>query len=92
MVKRRERPIPGKRKTAVRQALRRVPWSRWQGDGCKLLVDRIRRNLTAPATRKKSDRALLATIHEGKPNMPRGKGLLSDRDIQNVLAYIRTPH
>jgi len=42
---------------------------------------------------KKSDRALLATIHEGKPNMPSWKGLLSERDIRNVLAYIRTlPH
>lgn len=63
-----------------------------KGDGYKLLGPDPA-NLTAPATRKKSDRALLATIHEGKPNMPSWKGLLSDRDIQNVLAYIRTlPH
>jgi len=63
-----------------------------KGDGYKLLgADPA--NLTAPATRKKSDSALLTTIHEGKPNMPSWKGLLSDRDIQNVLAYIRTlPH
>lgn len=63
-----------------------------KGDGYKLLGPDPA-NLTAPATRKKSDSALLATIHEGKPNMPSWKGLLSDRDIQNVLAYIRTlPH
>ncbi len=63
-----------------------------KGDGYKLLGPDPA-NLTAPATRKKSDRALLATIHEGKPNMPSWKGLLSDRDIQHVLAYIRTlPH
>ncbi|MCW5786702.1 MAG: c-type cytochrome [Nitrospira sp.] len=63
-----------------------------KGDGYKLLgADPA--NLTAPATRKKSDSALLTTIHEGKPNMPSWKGLLSDRDIQSVLAYIRTlPH
>ena len=63
-----------------------------KGDGYKLLGPDPA-NLTAPATRKKSDRALLATIHEGKPNMPSWKGLLSERDIRNVLAYIRTlPH
>lgn len=63
-----------------------------KGDGYKLLgADPA--NLTAPETKKKSDSALLATIHEGKPNMPSWKGRLSDRDIQNVLAYIRTlPH
>lgn len=66
--------------------------SEGKGDGYKLLGPDPA-NLTAPATRKKSDSALLATIHEGKPNMPSWKGLLSDRDIQNVLAYIRTlPH
>lgn len=60
-----------------------------KGDGYKLLGPDPA-NLTTPATRKKSDRALLTTIHEGKPNMPSWKGLLSDRDIKNVLAYIRT--
>ena len=66
--------------------------SEGKGDGYKLLGPDPA-NLTAPATRKKSDSALLGTIHEGKPNMPSWKGLLSNRDIQNVLAYIRTlPH
>ena len=60
-----------------------------KGDGYKLLGPDPA-NLTAPATRKKPDSALLATIHEGKPNMPSWKGLLSERDIRNVLAYIRT--
>ncbi len=60
-----------------------------KGDGYKLLGPDPA-NLTAPATRKQSDSALLATIHEGKPNMPSWKGLLSERDIQNVLAYIRS--
>lgn len=63
-----------------------------KGDGYKLLGPDPA-NLTAPASKKKSDSALLATIHEGKPNMPSWKGILSDRDMQNVLAYIRTlPH
>lgn len=63
-----------------------------KGDGYKLLgADPA--NLTGPATRQQSDRALLTTIHEGKPNMPSWKGILSDRDIDSVLAYIRTlPH
>ena len=63
-----------------------------KGDGYKLLGPDPA-NLMAPATRKKSDGALLATIHEGKPNMPSWKGILSDRDIKSVLAYIRSlPH
>ncbi|HQV12931.1 MAG TPA: c-type cytochrome [Nitrospira sp.] len=63
-----------------------------KGDGYKLLGPDPA-NLTAPATRKQSDRALLATIHEGKPNMPSWKGLLSERDIKSVLAYVRSlPH
>ena len=63
-----------------------------KGDGYKLLGPDPA-NLTAPATQNKSDSTLLATIHEGKPNMPSWKGLLSERDIRNVLAYIRTlPH
>ncbi len=63
-----------------------------KGDGYKLLGPDPA-NLTAPATRKKPDSALLTTIHEGKPNMPSWKGILSDHDIQSVLAYIRTlPH
>ena len=63
-----------------------------KGDGYKLLGSDPA-NLTAPATKKKSDSALLATIHEGKPNMPSWKGLLSERDITSVLAYIRSlPH
>jgi len=63
-----------------------------KGDGYKLLGPDPA-NLTAPATRKQSDRALLTTIHEGKPNMPSWKGILSERDIKSVLAYIRSlPH
>lgn len=63
-----------------------------KGDGYKLLGPDPA-NLTAPASRKKSDHALLETIHEGKPNMPSWKGLLSNADIQNVLSYIRSlPH
>ncbi|MCE7963796.1 MAG: hypothetical protein DYH04_00195 [Nitrospira sp. NTP2] len=60
-----------------------------QGDGYKLLgADPA--NLTAPSTTKKPDSALLATIHEGKPNMPSWKGILSEQDIHNVLAYVRS--
>ena len=47
-------------------------------------------NLTRPATKTKSDAALLHTIHEGKPNMPSWKTRLSEEDSRAVLAYIRT--
>lgn len=47
-------------------------------------------NLTRPSTTKKSDLALLQTIHDGKPNMPSWKLRLSEEDSRAVLAYIRT--
>jgi mono/diheme cytochrome c family protein len=60
-----------------------------EGDGYKLLgADPA--NLTSPSIRKKSDAALLNTIHEGKPNMPSWKLRLSEQDSRAVLAYIRT--
>ncbi|MBH0178408.1 MAG: cytochrome c [Nitrospira sp.] len=59
------------------------------GGGYKLLgADPA--NLTSPSMKKKSDAALLKTIHEGKPNMPSWKVRLSEQDGRAVLAYIRT--
>jgi mono/diheme cytochrome c family protein len=60
-----------------------------KGDGYKLLGPDPA-NVTAPSTKKKSDTALLKTIHEGKPNMPSWKVRLSEQDSRDVLAYIRT--
>ena len=59
------------------------------GDGY-LLLGPEPANLTRPATKTKSDAALLQTIHEGKPNMPSWKTRLSEEDSRAVLAYIRT--
>lgn len=59
------------------------------GDGYKLLGSDPA-NLTSPSIKKKSDAALLTTIHEGKPNMPSWKVRLSEQDSRAVLAYIRT--
>ncbi len=60
-----------------------------KGDGYQLLgADPA--NLTAPATKKKSDAVLLTTIHEGKSTMPSWKVRLSEQDSRDVLAYIRT--
>lgn len=62
---------------------------RGKGDGYPLLgTDPA--NLTAPATKKKSDAALLNTIHEGKSSMPSWSIRLSEQDSRDVLAYIRT--
>jgi mono/diheme cytochrome c family protein len=47
-------------------------------------------NLTSPSIKKKSDSALLKTIHEGKSTMPPWKVRLSEQDSRAVLAYIRT--
>jgi mono/diheme cytochrome c family protein len=60
-----------------------------KGDGYVLLGPDPA-NLTRLATKKKSDAALLHTIHEGKPNMPSWKARLSEEESRAVLAYIRT--
>ena len=60
-----------------------------KGDGY-LLLGPAPANLTRPATKTKSDAALLQTIHEGKPNMPSWKVRLSENESRAVLAYIRT--
>jgi mono/diheme cytochrome c family protein len=59
-----------------------------KGDGYFLLGPEPA-NLTRPATKTKSDAALLQTIHEGKPNMPSWKVRLSENESRAVLAYIR---
>ena len=59
-----------------------------KGDGYQLLGPEPA-NLTRPATKSKSDAALLNTIHEGKPNMPSWKLRLSEEDSRAVLGYIR---
>jgi mono/diheme cytochrome c family protein len=62
---------------------------RGKGDGYALLgADPA--NLTSPTTKKKSDAALLNTIHEGKSSMPSWNVRLSEQDSRDVLAYIRT--
>jgi mono/diheme cytochrome c family protein len=60
-----------------------------QGDGYRLLGPNPA-DLTSLATRQQSDRDLLKTIHEGKPNMPVWKYRLSKKDSRDVLAYIRS--
>lgn len=40
----------------------------------------------------KPDFALLASIRSGKNAMPAFQGILSDRDIMDVIAYVRTLH
>jgi len=60
-----------------------------QGNGYKLLGPDPA-NLATAITKKKPDAELLRTIHEGKPNMPAWKTIMSKEEIRNVLAYIRT--
>jgi mono/diheme cytochrome c family protein len=60
-----------------------------KGDGY-LLLGPEPANFTRPATKTKSDAALLQVIHEGKPNMPSWKVRLSENESRTVLAYIRT--
>lgn len=60
------------------------------GDGYRFLGGPDPANLTSPSTGKKSDADLFETIHDGKPNMPPWKVRLSEKEIRDVLAYVRT--
>ena len=60
-----------------------------RGDGYKMLGPKPA-DLASPSTQKKSDRELLRTLHEGKPNMPAWKRRLSEPQARDVLAYVRT--
>ena len=60
------------------------------GDGYRFLRGPDPANITSPSIKKKSDAALLKTIHEGKPNMPPWNTRLSEKESRDVLAYVRT--
>ena len=60
-----------------------------KGDGYKILGPDPA-DLTSPATQKKTDRELLMTIHEGKPNMPAWGRRLSEQEARDVLTYVRS--
>ncbi len=67
--------------------------SRGKGDGPtgKVLIPPAT-DLTSAASKTKSDADLLKVIRDGKPPtaMPAWKGQLSEQDIRDVLAYIRS--
>jgi len=60
-----------------------------KGNGYKLLGPDPA-DLTSRRTAAKSNGELLKTIHDGKPNMPAWKNLLSEEQARDVLAYVRT--
>ncbi|HKI82426.1 MAG TPA: c-type cytochrome, partial [Pseudodesulfovibrio sp.] len=49
-------------------------------------------NFTIGMTLMQSDATLYNTISVGKSVMPGFEGILSDQDIYDVIAYIRTLH
>jgi cytochrome c6 len=49
-------------------------------------------DLNRPEAMMRPDMTLLASIRSGKNVMPAFQGLLSDRDIMDVIAYVRTLH
>ena len=62
-----------------------------RGDGLEIAGATVA-DLSSPATQRKLNVDLLRTIHEGRPGkvMPSWKGRLSDRQLHDLLAYIRT--
>lgn len=84
---------PAKGKAVYEKACVACHGPQGKGDGPtgKVLVPPAA-DFTSAASRKKSDADLLKIIENGKPPtaMIAWKGQLSDQDIQNVLAYVKT--
>ena len=49
-------------------------------------------DLNRPETMMRPELTLLVSIRSGKNAMPAFQGILSDRDIMDVIAYVRTLH
>lgn len=83
----------GKGKAIYEQLCLTCHGPRGKGDGPtgKVLIPPAT-DLTSAASKKKSDADLLKIIRDGKPPtaMPAWKGQLSEQDIRDVLAYIRS--
>lgn len=64
---------------------------RGKGDGLEIAGANVA-DLSSPATQRKLNVDLLKTMHEGRPGkvMPTWKSRLSDKQLHDVLAYVRT--
>lgn len=64
---------------------------RGKGDGLEIAGADVA-DLSSPASQRKLNVDLLRTIHDGRPGkvMPSWKSRLSDKQVQDLLAYIRT--
>ena len=64
---------------------------RGKGDGLEIAGANVA-DLSSPATQRRLNVDLIKTIHEGRPGkvMPSWKLRLSDKQVHDVLAYIRT--
>jgi mono/diheme cytochrome c family protein len=64
---------------------------RGKGDGLEITGANVA-DLSSPATQRKLNVDLLRTIHDGRPGqmMPSWKARLSDRQLHDLLAYIRS--
>lgn len=80
---------PGQGKPIYKKLCAGCHGAHGKGDGYKILGPDPA-DLTSPATQNKTDRELLTTIHEGKPNMPAWNRRLSEQEARDVLAYVRT--
>jgi mono/diheme cytochrome c family protein len=62
-----------------------------KGDGLEIAGANVA-DLSSPETQRKLNVDLLRTIHDGRPGkvMPSWKSRLSDKQVQDLLAYIRT--
>ncbi|MBH0198302.1 MAG: cytochrome c [Nitrospira sp.] len=65
--------------------------SRGRGDGLEIAGANVA-DLSSAETQRKLNVDLLRTIHDGRPGkvMPAWKSRLSDKQLQDVLAYVRT--
>ncbi len=84
-------PVKGKAVYEQRCSACHGPQGKGDGPTGKVLVPPAA-DFTSAKSRKKSDAELLEIIENGKPPsaMIAWKGQLSEQDIRNVLAYVKT--
>ena len=70
--------------------MRDVPWRGWAGDRADGQVDEGIPPFNSPELVKASDADLIAATKNGKGKMPAYAGKLTDPQIKDVVAYIRT--
>ena len=80
----------GKQVYVARCVLCHGPEGKGDGPASAALNPKPRNHTDAAYMNSRTDEELLAVIHNGKGGMPAWKAVLSEKEMQDVLKYVRT--